>query len=105
MQHPQKISEAGEVRLLQRDAGGELYAAAPIAFAFAPPIVHVCDTKWASCTTCADSSIKTAGPISPIARSRPGWQRKEATESIPAIASRRRPSRKWAACMPRSGEP
>lgn len=29
MQHPQKISEAGEVRLLQRDAGGETLRYSP----------------------------------------------------------------------------
>jgi hypothetical protein len=56
MQHFQEICEAGEVcDFCNSTPVVKVYDAAPIAFAFAfaRPIVHVCDTKWTACATCA----------------------------------------------------
>jgi hypothetical protein len=57
MEHSQKIWQAGEVcDFCNRIPVVKVYGAAPIAFtlAFAPPIVHVCDTKWTACGACAE---------------------------------------------------
>jgi hypothetical protein len=57
MQHPQEIGEAGKVcDFCSAASVAKIYDAAPIAllFAFAPPVVQVCDTKWTACATCTE---------------------------------------------------
>jgi hypothetical protein len=57
MQHSQKICEAREVcDFCNATPVVKVYDAAPLAFAFAfaPSIVHVCDTKWTACAACAE---------------------------------------------------
>jgi len=57
MQHSQEIREAGKVcDFCSATSVAKIYDAAPIAFvfAFAPPVVQVCDTKWTACGICAE---------------------------------------------------
>lgn len=57
MQHAHKKCEAGQVcDFCSATPVAKVYDAAPIAFAFAfaPRIVHLCDTKWTACAGCAE---------------------------------------------------
>ena len=101
MQHPQKICEAGEVcDFCSATPVAKIYDAAPIALrlCFAPPMVHVCDTKWTSCTTCADF-IDQDRWTDLTDRSIETWLAKQRSHGVHiGDRSKRRPSREMG-CM------